>query len=502
MIKPRRIVPPKALVPYQIRIFTAPWYDATGKAQTHTFLKARRVGGSEVCALRSTSLATGREMMSPEMCSAKGVPLGTWIPREPMDVYISSKEFKSAKDVVLKCGDNCRELGYAGDEEFQKAVLQGTKIYFPTTGKSIYAVTRTSIRGSTGAVVLDEFPHTPRQKELWGAAGLVANPTLGNDRGFPKLVVGTPWEAGSWAHEIFTGDTFPFKNNRFVVDIHKAVDEGFPIDPEQAFAELGIQELIETEYLCQWSRGGGSYFPAEKLRAMCVDDDVDLKTGREIKGLPDGWQNAPCFYGIDVGGGPGESGTGRDFTAIVQWRVIDDFFWIVGVKAFNHLDTEEQVEEMVSYIRKYPGEVRIDRGMMGKATIDLMQRRLAGRRGVEVRGAGMSRLDQEKYAGKFKRMLEGHQLRLYMGDEAGGDPGGIRALCIELSRIKGKLAGSGHLQLETPRDPMEGHCDRAWAALLGLASHNINAYTMASVSSTGVSAGYVHEVDFDHRGIG
>lgn len=494
----RRFLQPKALTPYQIEILTVPWYGPDGKANTHTFIKARRVGGSEVCALRAGMLAVGREMHKD----------GTATLREPMDVYVSSKEFKSAKDVIDKVGTNCREMAAAGDPDFASARIQGTRVHFPQTGTSIYAVTRTSIRGSTGGVILDEFPHTPRQKELWGAAGLVSNPTLGNDKGYPKLIVGTPWESGSWAHEVFTSDTFPFRDNRFVIDIYEAVRQGFPIDPETAFAELGIPELIDTEYLCKWSHGGGSFFPPEKLRAQCIDDDVDLSNKekpREIRALPVNWEQYPCFHGIDVGGGPGVTGTGRDFTAIVQWRVIEDEYWVVGVKAFNHLEFEEQVEEITRYIRRYPGEVRIDGGGGGgQQMLQVLPTRLAGQRNVSIRRASMDRLSQEKFAGKFKRLLEARQLKLYMGDEAGGDQGGVRALMIELARIKATMAGSGHLQLTTPRDPMEGHCDRAWAAMIGLSSTSINSYAVAPVSQSAgglSSSGYVHEQDFDSRGI-
>lgn len=489
----RRVAQPKALTPYQIEIVTAPWYGADGKALTYTFEKARRIGGSEAGALRIMMWALGREMH----------PDGTATPREPMDVHVASKDFAGAKDVVRKVGSNCLEMGNAGDHDCAAAVASGTKIYFPNQGTTIRAVasTGTSIRSNTGAMFFDEFPFVRSQEEVWAAGSIVAKPTLGNEHGYPILVVGTPWEAGSFAHRIFTDPAFPwFERGRFSVDIYKAVEQGFPIDPEKARAELGIPELFETEYLCMWSRGGGSFFPADKLRA-CTEDDYGDDKGGTVSGLPTGWDRAPCFYGVDVGGGPGVHGVGRDFTAIVQWRVIDDEYWITGVRAFNHLEPEAQADAMASWVRQQPGEVRIDRGLGGgHAMVSILRNRLAGRR-ITVTGAGMTRNDQEKYAGKVKSLLNGRQLKIYLGTDAGGDEGGARSLMLELSRIKAKMGGGGHLTLETPRDPLQGHCDRAWAALIGMAASAAGSYVMTA-SGSGYRPAPVQEVDFDHKGIG
>lgn len=487
----RRVPQVKALTPYQTAIVTSPWFGADGKAITHTFEKSRRIGGSEAGALRALMWALGREMQ----------PDGTAIPREPMDVNVTSKDFTSAKDVVKKIAANCLEMGQAGDQECAQADPRETKIYFPSTGTTVRALasTGTSIRSNTGAMFIDEFPFVRNQEEVWAAASIVAKPTLGNAHGYPVLVVGTPWEAGSFAHRIFTDPDFPFE--RFSVDIYKAVEQGFPIDPEKARIELGIPELFETEYLCMWSRGGGSFFPADKLR-LCCEDDYGDERGNTRSGLPVGWQQFPRFYGVDVGGGPGVSGVGRDFTAIVQWCIIDGEYWITGVRAFNHLETEAQADALANWVMRYPGEVKVDRGLGGGAAmINLLRSRLAGRR-IEVNGANMSRNDQEKFAGKFKALLSGRQLKIYLGEDAGGDKDGARALMLELSRIKAKMGGGGHIVLETPRDPLRGHCDRAWACLIGLSAQSAGAFVMNGGGSAGYRPAAVHEVDFDHRGIG
>lgn len=472
----------KRLVSYQVDVVCAPWYKRTADgwaAQTHTFEKARRIGGSEAMAIRGLSFALGREMKAD----------GTWIQREPMDVYVTSKDFPGAKDVIRKIAENCLEMG-EHDAEIKQAQIHSTKIYIPSTGKEIVALapTPTAIRGKTGAWLADEFSFVKNQEELWGAGKIIGNRTLGDPHGFPSLIVCTPWEEGSMAWRIFRDDSFSFRDNRFSVDIYQAKAAGFPIDIDAAFSDLGIPELIETEYKCKWSKGGGQFFSTTKLRD-CLEEELPLN-----------WQLAPCFYGIDVG-----HGVGRDFTACVQWRMIDDEYWITGIRAFNNLEMEEQIEAIAPWIRRYPGEIRVDRGMGGIPFMTTLAKRLgkSGNGRSRIVGAGMTGNDQEKYAHRMRRILDSHQLKIYSGIEAGGDESGARVLCLELARMKAKLAAGGRLILETPRDPLKGHCDRAWAGMIGLASVAGAGITSGGVN--GMGTGWMPGVctaEFDHTGIG
>lgn len=487
--------PPKVWTTYQWPIITAPWYKESSPGEyrswTDTFEKARRIGGSEACAMRAICFALGRELQ----------PDGTYIPRVPMSGVIISKDFAGAKELIAKIALNCMDLTAAGDADCARAEIHGTKIYFPTTGTTIrgLASTGTTIRSWTGFVILDEFAFVRNQEEVWGAARLVANPTLGNKYGFPMLIVTTPWEAGSLCHRIFTEETFHFR--RHSVNIHQAKSAGFPIDIEEAFAELGIPELCETEYMCVWSHGGSGFFPAAKLN-LCVRDDgkpksmgkgTDLEETDDVCGLPHRWSAAPCFYGIDVGGG-----VGRDFTTCIQWRVIDDEYWIVGIKAFNHLDHDAQVDEIAKWIRKYPGEVRVDRGVGGLPMITSLQNRLGSTR-VRISGAGMAPQDQEQYIKRMSQLLEANQLRLYAGMAAGGDKDGYRALILELAQMKAKLSG-GRLHIETPRDELRGHCDRAWGALIGLSAQVSKSMMMGG--SGGAYRPQIIPIDPDNTPIG
>lgn len=453
MAQTRKHNPPKALISYQRDWLCEPWYNEKGYAVTDTIQKARRVGGSEAAILRGISWALGREVLGDARAKELGQEPGTFIQRDPMNVYVTSKDYPGARGLIAKAIANCQEMA-PFDPECEQALkhASATRILFPSTGTIIEAKapTKSAMRGETGAVIIDEFPIIKQQEDVYAAAKLVANPNLGNEHGYPVLIVGTPWEEGSYAYRVMTEETFGFRQHS--VDIYQAKAFDFPIDIEQAFAELGhIQELIDTEYLCKWSRGGSIFFAPAKLR-QCLEDE-----------LPFRWDHAPVFYGIDVG-----HGVGRDFTAVIQWRLIGDEYWITGVRAFNDKDIEEQVDAVAPWLRQHPGEVRFDRGMGGTLFGQALTNRLRNTE-CKIVGAGMTTQDQEKYAKRTRMLLDSHQLKIYTGTDCGGDDEGWRALLLEFAKLKAKMSAGGRLILETPRDPMKGHCDRAWGAMIGLA---------------------------------
>jgi hypothetical protein len=467
----RPTVTPKVLTTYQKAVVTAPWYEklesGQDRARIDAFVKSRRIGGSVAAAYRGALWAAGFELRDD----------GSAIRREPVDVIVVSKDFTSSKRLLREVADALEDLGRAGPEFDCEPLATTIKL---KNGRQIEALACSdkAIRGNTAAVLADEIAFWRQFESCWAALKSVTDPNLKYPTGLPGLLVTTPWESGSLAHRLCTDTAFPF--GRYSVNIHEAVAAGFPIDVQRAFAELGIPELIETEYLCRWMRGGDSFFPAEKLRDCCRDD------------LPLGWERAPISYGIDVGGG-----RGRDFTACVQWRCLDDERWMTGVVAFNDLDMESQADRLSKWIRNAPGTVRIDRGVMGLDLVTMLQNRLAGNKAIKVTGVGMMPVDQEKYASTAKRALERDTLRLYTGTDCGGDDNGHRALMLELAQLKTRPGVGGHLTFTTPRDASKGHLDRGWAALIGLSGG-------ASGGARG-AGGYrpsVHTTDIDSAGVG
>jgi len=445
---------------------STPWRDRRG-ALTQTLEKARRVGGSTLAALLGVFWCLGREFQ----------PDGTFLPRKPFDSFVISKDFTSSKDLVREAAQIC--AGLAADDPDFECEPQATVIRFKNgCSMSAIACSPAACRGKTGGVIGDEVPFWRRQEEMWAAVKSIADANLGDNQGYPKLLLGTPWDAGSLAHRLFTdggltaddfaaGNTFPSNGFPFIrhrVDIYDAVKDGFPIDIEKAFAELGIPELIDTEYKCCWRGSSDAFFPLDKLRAATEDE------------LPDGWQDCPAVFGIDCGGA-----RGRDNTSVVQWRQHDSELWMTGVRAWNKVPDGVEVKltwqanQIVEWILActdtwVPIVVAVDRGIMGADLIDLIRSGLkAKRRNVTIAGVGMDPGDQERYAKAGRLALERKQWRIYTGQEAGGDETGARALQLELNSLKTRPGEGGRLTFVTPRDASMRHRDRAWAALIGVA---------------------------------
>lgn len=419
-------------------------------------MKSRRIGGSTGAAYRACLWAAGYELQED----------GSAITRDPLDVSIVSKDFVGSKRLLRETEDARQDLARAGPEFDGEATA--TAIHF-ANGHTIQALpcSDKAIRGNTTAVVADEFAFWRQQEACWAAIKSVTDPNLKYPAGLPALFVTTAWESGSLAHRIFTDDSFPF--GRHSVDIYDAIRDGFPIDPDRAFAELGIPELIDTEYLCKWSKGGSSFFPEHKLRDCQVDAEPALDGGVK-SGLPENWQNAPARLGVDCGGGKG-----RDFTAAVLWRFIGGIWWMVGVKASNVIGTVDMADIVADWMLDEdvigpaaPLTVRCDEGIMGADFIRQLSKRLKNRKRTQIIGVGMGLIEQERYATSGRRLLERGQMALYTGTDAGGDEHGCRALMLEMSQLKARPGNGGRLTFATPRDPTKGHLDRAWAGLIGL----------------------------------
>jgi hypothetical protein len=457
----RSASPPKTLTNYQSRVVTSPWYEPLEsgqlRARIETWVKSRRVGGSTGAAYRACLWAAGYELRED----------GSAIAREPVDVIIVSKDFTGSKRLLREVEDARQDLARAGPEF--DGVAHATSINY-AVGTTISALpcSDKAIRGNTAAWIADEFAFWRQQEPCWAALKSVSDPNLKYPTGLPGLIITTAWESGSLAHRICTDDSFPF--GRHVVDIYQAIADGFPIDAARAFAELGLPELIDTEYLCKWSRGGSSFFPESKLRDCQVDVEVD-DAGKIIGGgLPEGWQRAPARLGIDCGGGKG-----RDFTAAVLWRLIDGIWWMTGVKASNVIGTVDMADIVADWMldtdvvdSSVQLTIRCDQGIMGADFIRQLAKRLKDRKRTEILGVGMNPIDQERYAIAGRRLLERGQWRLYTGTDAGGDEHGCRAFMLEMSQLKARPGLGGRLTFATPRDPTKGHLDRAWAGLIGL----------------------------------
>ena len=361
-------MPPKLLTSYQKDVIGIPWYTPDGsRATIATFEKARRVGGSTAAAIRALFMLAGRQVR----------PDGTFRLGEvqPMNVAVVSKDFKGSKNLLKEIGDASDEMSPLDPE--LSCEVQAETVRMLSTGMVASALpcSAAACRGNTAALIADEISFWRAPEEVFAAAKIVADPNLRERRGYPILMVTTPWDAGSLAHRLCTDPAYPYIRHK--VDVYQAKAAGFPVDIERLREELGLPEIWSTEYECKWLHGGDSFFPLDKLRD-CQEDT-----------LPSGWQDFPAFFGIDVGGV-----SGRDNTAITQWRAQGTDLWCAGVRAWNTVADEVlagrtrlewQTDDISAWIlnstsRHTPITIAVDRGIMGKDLIDALRKRLTPER--------------------------------------------------------------------------------------------------------------------------
>lgn len=418
----------RGLTSYQRAWTQLPRYDEkTGRARTKTFVKSRRIGGSYAAAIDAANMAAGM------MWDAKR---GAAVIDNPCDVHVVSATFEQAKNLVAEVGRFCDQVA-PFDARYKANVLAESVTL--ANGCAVYALPcrAQSLRGYTGAVILDEVAFYDRLDEVWGAAKIVAGQNLRNPRGYPVSLITTPWADGSLAHRLMTDVTLPFE--RLSVDIHQAHAAGFPIDIEATRHEVAIEEIWLVEYCCQWLKGGSSFFSPELLARACCDE------------LPPEVAKLPSYFGIDIG-------RTHDLTAIVETKRLGDQVWIVALEALRNVHFDDQTAKMRGWLNASQFVTAlVDQGLMGRPILDSLQREFRSK----VRGVDMSNSEQELMAVDLRALLEKGDLRIYTGKQ----PAEMRQLVAELASIRATPTAGHKTKFDTPRDSA-GHGDRAWAAML------------------------------------
>jgi phage FluMu gp28-like protein len=390
-------------------------------------VKSRRIGGSYAAAIDAANMAAGM------MWDAKR---GSAVIDSPCDVHVVSATFEQAKNLVAEVGRFCDAAGQF-DSRFKANVLAESVTL--ANGCAIYALPcrAQSLRGYTGAVVLDEVTFYQNLEEVWGAAKIVAGQNLRNPRGYSVSLITTPWADGSLAHRLMTSPDLPFQ--RLAVDIYQAKKAGFPIDLEATRQEVAIEEIWLVEYCCQWLKGGSSFFSPELLARACCEE------------LPPEVAKLPSYYGIDIG-------RTHDLTAIVETKRLGDQVWIVSLEALRNMPIPEQIARLSRVMRGHDFVSSfVDRGLMGVAVLDGLQAEFQSK----VEGSTLDNSEQEFMAVELRAKLENDKLRIYKGKQ----PDEMRQLCAELASIRATPTSGHKTKFDTPRD-QAGHGDRAWAAML------------------------------------
>ena len=446
----------QGLLKYQREFLYLPRYNENGTGAVRTLVKSRRIGGSFAAGFEAVLQATGHQL-TPE-----GV-----IKTQPSDVFVISASHAQSIEFISTAGNIAAALAKT-DPAFA-ANVKAKSIDLKATNTRIQSLPckASSLRGYTGAVILDEAAFFQNFGDVFQSSLPITKPNIRNKNGYSLTMITTPWLAGSECHDAFTNPDRGF--HRLEVDIYKAVADGFPINPEDIKREIGSEAKFQTEYECKWIGGSGSFFAADALaKAMVSPDDVPA----HVLALP-------RTYGLDVG-------RSADLTALCE-TVVDDegVVWVLSIKTISNMALDLQTEVIRNEILgKRLERIRIDAGGIGVTIADILERYFDSK----LERFFLNALTQQDFAVSFKEKLTDQKIRIVMSDADA-----VRNLITEICMLSVEPTANGGIRLVIPH--VNGtHCDSAVSLLLAIGGRDTS-------QDLGAYCGEVFDKDFELRSL-
>lgn len=206
-------------------------------------LKARQIGMSTAICLRAL-----REVIA----------------RKYHDVMLASTSLREAKELIRTCEQFIEILQHT-HPGYQKADCQKTRIEFPN-GSRILALPALKIRSRSGTVILDEAAMISRDQEVWQGMA----PAADANEDTRIILISTPFGRSGLFWEIWSGEGSYGNWSKHKIDVFKAVDEGFPVNPEE-LQENYPKDVWRQEFCCEFGADEDQYFPHHLLREAQVD---------------------------------------------------------------------------------------------------------------------------------------------------------------------------------------------------------------------------------------
>jgi phage FluMu gp28-like protein len=340
--------------------------------------------------------------------------------------------------------------------QFQLTEKKQHEIAFPNGSRIIaLAANPDTARGYTGDIVLDEFAFHKDADEIFKAAyGRMTNP------GYQMRVVSTPNGAQGKFFELakqmtldggFRPPRQPVKLaahswNGHWVDVHLAVEEGFPVDVQALRA--GCDEATwAQEYNCNFLAGGSQWitwdlFSANIEPSLAVDDNPQ-GTGR--------------YAGWDIA-------RNRDLSVVWFDQLVGDVTVTRGLLVMAKMPTPEQTE-LVAKIMPRVHRLCIDRTGMGIPIFETMERIFPG----QVEGVTFTQQSKEIMATETKRRLEERKCRLPETVIVNGRPDD-QIVWQNFRNVRKTTTTLGQVRFDAARDEKHGHSDVWWAKCLAEAA--------------------------------
>ena len=284
-------------------------------------------------------------------------------------------------------------------------------------------------RGYSRNVYLDEFAIHRSSREIWGAL----YPSI--TRGWKLRITSTPKGKSGKFYELMTSDGEQW--SKHVVDIHRAVAGGLPVDADELRAGLSDEDLWRQEYLCEWLDEASAWLPYDLIDA-CESPEA---------GRPELYGGGLCFLGNDIG-------RRRHLWCAVAAEMIGDVAWTREIRELSRekFSVQDKVlDEMVERYRTV--RIAMDQTGMGEKPVEDAQSRYGASR---VEGVLFSQASKLHMATCLKERFEDRKIRI---------PAGNAVLRSDLHSVQ-KVAGpTGQVRL-LAEETKDGHADRFWALAL------------------------------------
>ncbi|MGE0256901.1 MAG: terminase family protein [Alphaproteobacteria bacterium] len=288
-------------------------------------------------------------------------------------------------------------------------------------------------RGFSANVFLDEFAFHQNSRAIWGALFPVIS------AGFKLRVVSTPNGKGNKFHELMTSDDSAWSRHK--VDIYQAVADGLPRNVAELRAGMADEDLWAQEYELDWLDAASAW----------LDYELILAVEHELAGRPELYAGGPCFIGNDIA-------RRRALWVAWVWEEVGDVLWtreLVTLRRKTFAEQDAALDELMERYRVV--RLAMDQTGMGEKPVEDAMRRYGAMRVEGVLMAGSRPLD---IATAGKQRFEDRRARI---------PAGDRALRADLHKPKKIVGPTGAVRIRAESDG-EGHADRFWAGMLGLAS--------------------------------
>ena len=209
-------------------------------------------------------------------------------------------------------------------------------------GVTVKSLTSNAVAGEgyTGNVYLDEFALHDNDVRIYRSL----LPTI--TWGYKIRIISRPFGQNNLFHEIVTNTEKYPDYSRHRVNIHDAVSDGLPIDPEELRRNFDDEGWREN-YLCEFIDESTSYFPYSLLRGA-------------IGSEPDNWTGGINYVGIDIG-------RRSDSTVIFVLSKLGDKLYKRNVVRLDRVDFATQEEEVDRIMSEY----QIDSGLIDEGGLGM-----------------------------------------------------------------------------------------------------------------------------------